>query len=263
MPYPVLMYHDLAEAETSGPAGHRPYVLRTADFREQLGALARLGLTGERLDACLPSGTAKTPARACILTFDDGHESNLSTAVPLLVEAGFRATFFVTAGWMGRKPYMDWSQVRRLAETGMEIGSHSMTHRPPASLGVRELRQEMEDSRRLIEDRAGCRVTTASSPTGFFHSALPNVARDAGYRALCYGRIGLYTPGHDPFRIPRLAVKSGLDLPTFERMAGGDVALIGGMRRRQAVRDALKRGLGVRGYLAMRRWFMTRLGESS
>jgi len=33
----------------------------------------------------------------------------------------------------------------------------------------RELRQEMDDSRRLIEDRADA-VTTASSPTGFFNA---------------------------------------------------------------------------------------------
>jgi len=258
MNVPVFMYHDLAEGGADVPAGHRPYVLPADHFREHLGSLAALGLPAERLDACL-SGTNHAADHArCVITFDDGHLSNLTVAVPLLIEAGFRATFFITAGWMGKAPYLSWPQVRTLADAGMEIGSHSMTHRPPASLTLEELHREMNDSRRLIEDRIGRPVRTASAPTGFFHSALPQVTRDCGYQALCYSRIGLWRPDADPFQIPRVPVKQGIETATFRRLAVGDLDLVRQLRRRQALRGAFKRILGVRGYLGVRRLLLGR-----
>lgn len=254
----VLMYHDIVEIGASIDDSHRPYAISTDQFRRQLQALARAGIIGTRLDQHLDPG-AETPGRACVITFDDGHASNCTHALPILMEHGFRATFFITAGWVGSAPYMSWDQIRSLAQAGMEIGSHSMTHRPPSLLTAAELDSEMCDSKKLLEDRLGQAVVTASSPTGFFNPEMIPAARAAGYRAICYGRIGVWDGRAAQGAIPRIPVKPGDDAGRVLRMATGDRLLIGSMRARQAVRNGLKRGLGVDRYLRLRRSLLRRM----
>ncbi|WIT11339.1 polysaccharide deacetylase family protein [Paucibacter sediminis] len=41
------------------------------------------------------------PARACVLTFDDGYEDNCSVALPILQKHGLSATFFIATGFLG------------------------------------------------------------------------------------------------------------------------------------------------------------------
>ncbi|HEU4402689.1 MAG TPA: polysaccharide deacetylase family protein [Candidatus Polarisedimenticolia bacterium] len=252
---PVFMYHDLARSPERVPASHRPYVLTTDRFHEQLEVLVGLGFRGGRLDAHLEGANPNPMAglRHCIITFDDGHASNFTEALPILLKAGFQATFFITVGWIGKAPYMDWNQLKALAASGMEIGSHSMTHRPPATLSPAELRVEMRDSRRMLEDRLGLPVTSASSPTGFFNSGMIAAAREAGYRALCSGRIALWRDSAQAFGIPRLPIKASTTTSSLRRMAEGDRSLIGYLRAMQVARNGLKRALGVNTYLRLRR----------
>jgi peptidoglycan/xylan/chitin deacetylase (PgdA/CDA1 family) len=254
-PAPVLMYHDLAPDPSSVPAAHRPYVLTPAAFEAQMQALGRLGVRGvslaQGLAARTRSGSGEGPL--AVLTFDDGHASNATLAAPILQRHGFAATFFVTASWIGEPPYMGWGQLRDLVAAGMEIGTHSLTHRPPASLSPADLDHELRESRRLLETGLGIQVLTGSAPTGFHNPRIGGAARAAGYTALCVSRIGLWRPGADPFAIPRVPVKDSTTLAIFESVCRGEAATLRGLRARQAVRDALKRGLGVGGYLRLRR----------
>jgi peptidoglycan/xylan/chitin deacetylase (PgdA/CDA1 family) len=250
----VMMYHDIAESPHDIPAAHRPYAVSVNAFREQIGVLRHAGAL-----LCLNEvthGREVTPAPGgtkIILTFDDGHESNYSIALPLMIEANVHGTFFITAGWVGTAPYLNWTQVRALDAAGMEIGSHSMTHRPPAMLSPKDLRAEMRDSKRLLEDRLGRPVVSASSPTGFFNPALGPIAREEGYQALCCGRIGIWKDPAERFPIPRLPVKNSTSLRTVYKMGAGDPVTIGLLRGGQILRDALKTGLGPRRYLHLRR----------
>jgi peptidoglycan/xylan/chitin deacetylase (PgdA/CDA1 family) len=249
------MYHDLAPDPSAVPAGHRPYVLTPEAFEAQMDALDRLGVRGVSLADALaaeasPGGGARPFA---VLTFDDGHASNATHAAPILRRRGFTATFFVTASWIGQGPYMDWDQIRGLAAAGMEIGTHSLTHRPPADLSPAELDHELRESRRILATGLGVPIMTGSAPTGFHNPRIGGAARAAGYRALCVSRIGLWEPRADPYSIPRIPVKADTPLVLFERACRGDGAVLRGLRARQVVRNALKRGLGTGAYLRLRR----------
>jgi peptidoglycan/xylan/chitin deacetylase (PgdA/CDA1 family) len=264
MRVPVLMYHDIADSPESVPASHRPYVVTASIFREQLRLMRALGIAGVRLDGLLdPSPAAPGPSRACVLTFDDGHESNCTKALPALLEAGFGATFFVTVGWVGRPPYMTWDQIKSLAASGMEIGSHSMTHRPPSTLSRAELLSELSDSRKALEDRLGIRVATGSSPTGYFNPSIGPLARDAGYRGLCVGRIDLWRRPGDEFGIPRLPIKLQTRESEFQGLVSGDRGLIARRRAEQMIRNGLKRTLGVAAYSRLRRVWLGATGSGA
>ena len=251
------MYHDLSDGRDTVSHEQRPYVLPVAAFREQLLVLAEVGLMGSGLDEILDSGgTTSSALRRCVLTFDDGHASNCTLALPLLMQARFRATFFVTVGWIGRAPYMSWEQVRTLAAAGMEIGSHSMTHRPPTTLTPAELHSEMADSKKLLEDKLGRPVLSASSPTGFFNPRMGPVAEGIGYRSLCVGRIALWTGPGDRFRIPRLPVKYGTAPEDYRHMVLGNRWFVARARGEQMARNGLKSILGVDRYTRLRQWML-------
>jgi peptidoglycan/xylan/chitin deacetylase (PgdA/CDA1 family) len=258
-PLAVLMYHEVSDSLEGVPVGHRPYVLPTASFERQLQAMTAAGVRGTRLDAHLPAVGQTAPLsaqRCCVLTFDDGHESNYSKVMPLLETLRFQATFFVTTGWVGQRPYMTWAEIRGLVAAGMEVGSHSVSHRPPASLSREELERELRDSKKAIEDALGTRVLSASSPTGFTNVDMIPVAREAGYLALCFGHIGLWTDPAEAFGIPRIPVKRDTSAEHLRKLVLGDPGLIRRLRWTQVVRDGLKRALGVERYLALRKWLL-------
>src|SRR5262245_16966336 len=190
-PASVLMYHDLAEDPSSVEVSHRPYVLTPAGFEAQMSALDQLGIRGVSLQQALDGAGSRSDERPwAVLTFDDGHASNALLAAPILRRHGFTATFFVTAAWIGRPPYMSWEQIRGLVPSGMEVGTHSLTHRPPSTLSPDELDHELRESRRILEAGLGSPIRTGSEPTGFHHPRIGPAAREAGYRALCVSRIG-------------------------------------------------------------------------
>jgi peptidoglycan/xylan/chitin deacetylase (PgdA/CDA1 family) len=244
-----LMYHDLAESIAGVAPGHQAYVLSPAIFRRQMKLAAESSLRSITVSewSC---GTVRGDALA--LTFDDGHVSNYDLALPILIEYGLNATFFVTAGRIGKDETMNWEQIRRLHGAGMEIGSHTLTHRPPAMLDDQELRYELVESRRILEDGLGAPVTSISSPTGFFNARMRDIAREVGYRALCIGRVGLAHANGDPFSLNRVAVKRALGEAQFRRLLRFDRMTLASMRSRQWIRELARERMSIDAYLRLR-----------
>ena len=191
------------------------------------------------------------PPRAVVITFDDGHVSNYSAALPVLLEHRLRATFFITAGSIGTSEMMDWAQIRELHASGMEIGSHTVTHRPPSMLDDNALRYELFESRRILEDGLGSPVTSVSSPTGFFNPRMRVIAEEAGYRALCFGQMGL--AADEPFSLKRIAVKRGMKEEQFNALLRFDRREIRRLRNAQILRELARKTLGPNLYVQFRR----------
>ena len=79
----------------------------------------------------------------------------------LLEAHGSSATFFVL-GWVAlRQPGM----IRRISQAGHEVASHGMGHSMISRLSRREFRQELLDSRRVLEDTVGWTVAGYRAPT--------------------------------------------------------------------------------------------------
>lgn len=251
----IFMYHDLADCVDSVSAGHKPYVLDADGFALQMALVVRHRLPV--VTVAQVSGGYRAE-RAIALTFDDGHVSNHDLAFPILCEHGFKATFFITAGFIGSGMTMNWGQIRALHAAGMEIGSHTLTHRPPSTLNDEELRQELVKSRQILEDGLGAPVTSISSPTGFFNPRMRTIAREVGYTALCFGRIGLVQTNTDPFSLNRIAVKRTMGQEQFEALLRFDRTVIRGLMLRELVRDLARKTLGPRFYLPLRQALLRR-----
>ncbi len=88
--------------------------------------------------AAYAAGDVAPDGRTVALTFDDGDESLVRTAVPLLQRYRFRGVAFVVAGLVPERTgrgLAGWTELRAAVASGaLEVGSHSLYHhRVPVS----------------------------------------------------------------------------------------------------------------------------------
>lgn len=106
------------------------------------------------------------------ITFDDGLRSVAEHGAPILASFGVPWSMFVVTDWadghgLDEDVAMRWDELCELAATpGVEIGSHSATHRRLSDLPEGELRRELTESRRLLSEHLGRDVTSFAVPFG-------------------------------------------------------------------------------------------------
>jgi peptidoglycan/xylan/chitin deacetylase (PgdA/CDA1 family) len=119
------------------------------------------------LDRCNAAATEKR--WKTLITFDDGHLSHATVALPRLVSRGLTAVFFVCADRIGQPGYMTRRMVQDLAAAGMEIGSHGANHVDWRGLDSKAETAEYDDARKEIEDLSGHLVSKAAIPYGLYN----------------------------------------------------------------------------------------------
>ena len=94
-----------------------------------------------------------TSDKVVILNFDDGRKSQFTQAKPILDKYRFKATFYVVCNYLENKPgYMDWKEVKQLYEDGNDIGSHSMSHAHLGNLSKKDVKFQVGQSKKCLED---------------------------------------------------------------------------------------------------------------
>ncbi len=229
------MYHEIAaRPETASRLAVPP-----AAFAAQLAYLHDAGystITFADAAAALAGETGRLPARPVVLTFDDGFADFHREALPLLRRYGFTATVFVTTGWiadaggrrLGHQPgqMLSWNQIREAAGAGVEIGSHSHGHPQLDQIEPGQLRHELAVSKALLEDGIGQAVPSLAYPFGYSSAGVRRTARVTGYRHACAVANATARSDSDRYTVPRLTVRASTSQACFERIVGGDEAMI-------------------------------------
>ena len=103
------------------------------------------------------------PIKAAIITFDDGMLSQYTYAKPILDKYNFKATFYIICNSVDKENRMNWNNIQTLEEEGHEIGSHSMNHKRLSKLSEEEIKYEIIESKRCLQEN-GFNVTSFSFP---------------------------------------------------------------------------------------------------
>lgn len=209
---PILMYHELGD-------GPNNLYVRLSEFRAQLAYLQEAGyhpVTFDQAHRHLAEG-APLPEKPVVITFDDGYASFYTRALPLLREHGYPATLFVVTGFFGRANYVTWDQVREMAAAGIEIGSHTITHRDLRSLGQATLQRELTGAREELARQLGHEVGLLAYPLGRHDDRVVQAALAAGYRAAVTTSYGAATHGQNPLLYSRVRIWRGQTLAGFAR----------------------------------------------
>ncbi len=224
---PILNYHGLESknGEYSWLDEEKPYVLSASAFSNQLTYLKQHGFSTLSLSELENWLAGKRFERPVVLTFDDGHVSHYEHALPILKARHQKAIFFISPSLIGKRDYMNWFHLRKLADEGFEIGSHGLNHVPLTRLSRDKMRWELSESKRMLEKRLGIQVRSFSVPRGFFEPEIAKMAESLGYAYVFTSRFQLNPQEQNPFCLGRLVVKKALSFENFSEMLEGKLGI--------------------------------------
>jgi len=138
-----------------------------------------------------------SPGLHAAVTFDDGYQSVVENALPELQKRNIPFAFFVVSHALGGparwipegeayRPdegdnILSAEQLRRLPANLVVIGSHTMSHPQLPELPEEAAKQELTQSRALLEQVLQREIRLFSFPHGAFNSSLVKWCREAGY----------------------------------------------------------------------------------
>jgi peptidoglycan/xylan/chitin deacetylase (PgdA/CDA1 family) len=230
------MYHQVGRPVTNVKACEE--CVSPERFEQQIRALVDSGyraITLTQLAQCLSSDDLTALRRSVVLTFDDGLSGQFVNARAVLRRYGLPATFFLVAGYVGRrallphlgldgcrddagaKPLADWRTVSweeaaEISKDGIEIGCHSLTHRSFGTLAPADVDAEVKLSKQVLERRLGIPVRVFAYPFGSraygdFNLDAERALATAGYEAACTTVVGTNGRGTAPFAFRRIPVE--------------------------------------------------------
>lgn len=204
---PILMYHEVQDPARPNPAAPPSWTVDIDSFSQQMERLRSAGYTGMSVSRWLAERPAQR-VQPVVLTFDDGLRGNIDHALPVLLEMGWTATFFITTAMIGNEGYATPDEWRDASDKGMDIASHGVTHTPLSALDSESALGELMQSRNVLETAVGLPVVGWSWPHGDIPADNIDLLRTAGYQWAATSREALARDGEAPFSLPRLPVRS-------------------------------------------------------
>jgi peptidoglycan/xylan/chitin deacetylase (PgdA/CDA1 family) len=170
------------------------------------------------------AGRRQLPAKPVVITFDDGFAPQ-QTAVPILRELNFKATFYIINGGQAsdwcigawRRPgscgdaYLTWDQIRQLDRDPLfTIGFHTVDHPELAKHTEAVQRFQIIAGKAQIEDQLGHSVKHFCYPYGSFNHATLSLVKEAGFLTATTTLPGTYQPAGARFTLRRIRDTAGL-----------------------------------------------------
>lgn len=230
----VLVYHRV------GGGTHLELDLPRADFDAQMAWLADHQVASTLDDALVALDGDGHGSDPVVVTFDDGTADFVDEALPVLVAHEIPATLYLATAFVEDgtpfpygAPPMSWSGLRDAVSTGLvTVGSHTHTHALLDRLPPQQIARELDESRRLVEDRLGVRADHFAYPKALPGSAAADGAVRARFRsaALAGTRPNPYRTT-DPHRLARSPVQASDGDRWFAAKVAGGMRLEDDLRR--------------------------------
>jgi peptidoglycan/xylan/chitin deacetylase (PgdA/CDA1 family) len=106
------------------------------------------------------------------LTFDDGYESNVTSALPVMERYGFDSTQCYEIMDLRRNPAVNDETVRTFYRAGHELCSHTINHGFLTKLTPTQVDEELRVSKDYIQNIIGAPITGFASPYGDYNQAV-------------------------------------------------------------------------------------------
>jgi peptidoglycan/xylan/chitin deacetylase (PgdA/CDA1 family) len=153
--------------------------------------------------------------------------------MPILEHFGYKATLFVVAGrvgqtadWLGplgegQRPMLDWPALRDLASRGIEIGAHTMSHPQLDILPPALAKQEITDSKALLERELAHPVSAFAYPHGYANPTIRALVAAAGFHTACRVRHALSATSENRFALSRIIMTEDIDDAALATLLAG------------------------------------------
>jgi peptidoglycan/xylan/chitin deacetylase (PgdA/CDA1 family) len=160
------------------------------------------------------------PARAVVVTFDDGYADTYDLAFPILRRLRIPATVFLvtraiggSANWttepaIAGRPLLTAERIKEMLAAGIEVGAHTRTHVSLTDVPPDDNRElEIAGSRQDLEEDFGRPIRTFAYPFGDYDSDIAAAVRRAGFHAACCSRQGANDPATPHFELRRVEIR--------------------------------------------------------
>jgi peptidoglycan/xylan/chitin deacetylase (PgdA/CDA1 family) len=213
----ILTYHRIEDDPRD------PFAVPPLFFRAQMSMVSTTGRVTTLAKALEQLDLRDSSSPRVALTFDDGTRDFLVGALPVLQEFDLPATLYVSPLRVGTEGFLGWEELKQVQDAGVTVESHGLDHRSLGGLGREELWRQVDESKRMLEDRLSHAVTSIAYPYGTyrdFNAAVKESVRRSGYKNACSSVNGLNLPGSDRFELRRTKIEQG-DQPIFSWILSG------------------------------------------
>ena len=204
----VLMYHRFGEDRFPSTS------IRVEQFEAQLKYLQDNDYTVVPLTdviAAVRDGQS-LPARAVAITIDDAYQSVYKVAYPLFREYDYPFTVFVATDPVdqGLPSYLEWKQMREMAEHGATFANHGASHdsviaRQPGendSAWLERVRSNVDNGWQRVSAELDALPGVFAYPYGEYNTVVANMLREKG--TIAFGQhSGAVGPHSDSRALPR------------------------------------------------------------
>lgn len=180
----ILVFHKLTSKLIFVSTNYTPQ-----RFSRLLAFLQRQGYIFQPIEQVL----SEENPQAIAITFDDGYYHLADVLPPLMDKYRFQPVIFLPTRFLGKTnrwdysylfratPHLDTRRVRKLAELGVEFGSHGHSHVNLCRCDEETLRHELQRSKTLLEDILGRPVKYISYPFGRYNQQVIDAVVELGY----------------------------------------------------------------------------------
>ena len=232
---PVLTYHHILRDEENTRFRHTSTTTSVRAFNNQMTWLRDMGyttLTMYQLEDYVRN-RANLPARAVVVTFDDGLKSVSRYAYPVLKQYGMKATAFIISSRIKRHPqkwdpkslqFMSVSELNGIRDV-FDFQSHThFLHRVDGyrrpillSRSHHNILFDFARSRRALA-QFNPHVLYLSYPFGSYNATAVQAAGEAGFHMAVTTVKGKVKPGDNPMLLKRLYILRTDSLETMSRL---------------------------------------------
>jgi peptidoglycan/xylan/chitin deacetylase (PgdA/CDA1 family) len=208
---PILMYHVI----NPPPAGAKfpGLYVPPEEFAAQMQALAGAGFHAVTMDQMLANWTRGTPlpkGKPIVVSFDNGYQSQLTQALPVLRRLGWVGVENIQlTGLPPSQGGLSRAQIAQLVSEGWELDTQGISHADLIALGAGALHEQVALAREEVQRRYRVPVNWFCYPSGHYNAAVIAAVKAAGYVGSTTVIPGWATHGEDPYRLPRLRVLGG------------------------------------------------------
>ncbi len=261
MTLPILTYHAVemgAEERERLPPNKVLYLIKQDLFHAQMRYLADQKFRSLLVDdvIAVAQGRGSLPERAVCLTFDDGNASDYWVVFPVLKRYQLKATFFIVSDRVGTPAHVTWDQLKEMSAHGMSVQSHSHTHPFLTQCTASEVREELAQSKAIIEKHLDKSVEIFAVPGGDWNTRCTSIVKECGYLTVCTSKAGINRGPLDLYSLERLSIRRTDSFDNFASFVTLDARALFVNTVKTAFLKLAKRGIGLNQYNLMRVWLL-------